>query len=274
MQEDFSKYNGQGTSMRKAQMRMLKVLVAIDKVCKTNNIPYWIDSGTLLGAVRHGGFIPWDDDADVCIERKNYKRLRECLVKELPKDIAFTDWTLDRNAPEKLGRVTDKLSDTHYFLFSAQKERGLCVDIFIMEPVIFNLKKMIDKFYGPVFRRAHNFGKVQNISNYKRIIQKFISYILYPFAFGLVLFGRIMAKIVPSKTLLSSTYSSMSLTPHKISSIFPLSTISFEGYTFPAPGNVDEYLTELYGDYMKLPPEKDRINTHINDVEFFDENIC
>ena len=65
MEEDFSKYNGEGTMLRKAQLRMLDILVEVDKVCKRHNIPYWVDYGTLLGAVRHGGFIPWDDDLDI-----------------------------------------------------------------------------------------------------------------------------------------------------------------------------------------------------------------
>ena len=58
--EDYSKYNGEGTQLRKAQLCMLNILVEIDKICRKHNIPYWLDSGTLLGAVRHGGFIPWD----------------------------------------------------------------------------------------------------------------------------------------------------------------------------------------------------------------------
>ena len=67
MEEDFSKYNGEGTMLRKAQLRMVDILVAIDKVCRDNGINYWIDYGTLLGAVRHKGFIPWDDDIDICV---------------------------------------------------------------------------------------------------------------------------------------------------------------------------------------------------------------
>ena len=58
MTEDFSKYNGEGTVLRKAQTKMLDILVEVDKVCRKHNITYWIDYGTLLGAIRHGGFVP------------------------------------------------------------------------------------------------------------------------------------------------------------------------------------------------------------------------
>ena len=59
-EEDFSKYNGEGTQLRKVQLRILDIMVAIDKVCRDNDIKYWLDYGSLLGAVRHKGFIPWD----------------------------------------------------------------------------------------------------------------------------------------------------------------------------------------------------------------------
>ena len=64
------KYNPDGSDTRRAQLRMLEMLHFIDDICKKNNIEYYINSGTLLGAVRHGGFIPWDDDLDICISRK------------------------------------------------------------------------------------------------------------------------------------------------------------------------------------------------------------
>ena len=59
------RYNPNGSTLRKQQLRMLEMLQYIDSVCKKHNIRYWLCSGTLLGAVRHGGFIPWDDDVDI-----------------------------------------------------------------------------------------------------------------------------------------------------------------------------------------------------------------
>ena len=76
------KYNPEGSQLRKAQLRMLELLVFIDEVCRKNDIPYWLDSGTLLGAMRHGGFIPWDDDADICILRSDAERLEKIMMTE------------------------------------------------------------------------------------------------------------------------------------------------------------------------------------------------
>ena len=89
--EDFSQYNPEGSTLRKAQMRMLEMLVEVDTICRKHNIPYWIDFGTLLGAVRHKGFIPWDDDMDISVYEKDYNRLREVLVKELPETRVYQD---------------------------------------------------------------------------------------------------------------------------------------------------------------------------------------
>ena len=77
------KYNPEGSILRQIQLGALDALVEFDSVCKKNNIQYWLDSGTLLGAIRHGGFIPWDDDIDVCVLMRDYKRLLKCLKKEL-----------------------------------------------------------------------------------------------------------------------------------------------------------------------------------------------
>ena len=81
--EDYSKYNGDGTTLRKMQLRILDILVEIDRICRKHDIKYWIDFGSLLGAVRHGGFIPWDDDIDVAMPSEDYQRFLEIAPKEL-----------------------------------------------------------------------------------------------------------------------------------------------------------------------------------------------
>ncbi len=69
----------------------LKILKEIDRICRKYEIPYMIDSGTLLGAVRHQGFIPWDDDADVAFTRDNYERFAKVVRKELPKGLKLLE---------------------------------------------------------------------------------------------------------------------------------------------------------------------------------------
>ena len=88
--EDFSRYNGEGTKLRRLQLRQFEMLKCLDAICRKNNISYWIDFGTLLGAVRHQDFIPWDDDVDISVLEEDYGRLRDVLKKELPV-LCFTE---------------------------------------------------------------------------------------------------------------------------------------------------------------------------------------
>ena len=80
-----AKYNPDGSILRRAQLRMLDMLLYLDKVCKEQQIPYCLDSGNVLGAVRHGGFIPWDDDMDVLLTR--YRLKKELIIEDIMKHI-------------------------------------------------------------------------------------------------------------------------------------------------------------------------------------------
>ena len=93
--EDLRKYNPEGSTLRKAQMRMLDILLVVDKIFRKHHIEYWLDGGTLLGAVRHGGFIPWDDDLDINVRVSDISRIRKVLQSELPKNLCYQDVTTD-----------------------------------------------------------------------------------------------------------------------------------------------------------------------------------
>ncbi|MFI3296190.1 MAG: LicD family protein [bacterium] len=266
--EDFSKYNAEGSMLRNAQMRMLDILIEVDKICRKNNIDYWLDAGTLLGAVRHKGFIPWDDDIDICVKREDYKRLKKCMIAELPSKFVFTDTKTDSNYFCNYARVKDINSNINYPPFSYQKHQGIFIDIFIVEKSIPVLKKIVDPIYGPIFRQVHNFGKYLYKSNTKRLFNKSVSMIMYPFAELLVISSRLIAKVFNSKTY-TFPYSSMTYHRREEKDIYPLIEILFEGYYFKVPNNCDAYLKNLFGDYMKIPEESGRIQFFTN-IEIYD----
>ena len=74
-------------SLQEAQLRMLEMLCEIDRICKKYDIKYWLDAGTLLGAIRHKGFIPWDDDIDIGMIREDYRKFKSIVKGELDKII-------------------------------------------------------------------------------------------------------------------------------------------------------------------------------------------
>ena len=89
--EDLSLYNPEGSELRRMQRKMLEILDAFDAICRKHSINYWLACGTLLGARRHGGFIPWDDDLDVTILLSDYKKLVSVLKEELPRQFKTSD---------------------------------------------------------------------------------------------------------------------------------------------------------------------------------------
>lgn len=258
--EDLRKYNPEGSTLRKAQLRMLEILEVVDKICRKHNIDYWIDAGTLLGAVRHGGFIPWDDDVDIAVMRDDYYRIREILQKELPPNMVFVDWTTDANYFDACGRV--KLRDTriHIPAYRYQKEQGMWLDIFPMESLSTYKEKIWgEKIYGKAFRHAHNEGLAKKKSRLAYRITRIIALLVYPLASFIINIlrrrGKRTEKIITYGFALCTT----SYPQHKREWIFPTQDIQFENIIVRAPHDYDSYLTELYGDYMQIPPVEKRV---------------
>ena len=116
-------------TLREAQILMKTILRDIDNICRENDISYWIESGTMVGAKRHNGFIPWDDDIDIGMMRKDYERFLELAPSYLPDDLFLLNAQLDSGVENSWSKVRHKYSklieedDVEY-------HEGLFVDIF------------------------------------------------------------------------------------------------------------------------------------------------
>ena len=260
MTEDLSKYNPEGSTLRKSQLRMLEILKAVDKVCRENNIPYFLESGTLLGAVRHGGFIPWDDDIDISVMLSDYPRLRKVLQEQLPSTMVFQDTTTDPNYPMLIAKVRDTKSYFEEEYTHKLQYKGLYIDIFVLEKVpCWKWKQILDYLYGHCVRALHNYSSKAD---------KFRSAFVYPFAKLLVVLTRLINKVIPT-TKISYQYGRKTYVQYDLKDIFPLKEMSFEGYSFLVPNNPDALLKTCYGNYMQIPPEEKRV-VHANKIEFYD----
>lgn len=264
MQDDLLSYNPEGSELRKLQLKMLDILVAVTDIADKHNIPYWLSGGTLLGAVRHGGFIPWDDDIDIELLLPDYKKLLKVLRKELPSDL-YLQTPEDRGYRLLFSKVRDRNSivceeDDELDHFD---EKGIYIDIFPEERSYKWMKTIVDFFYGRAYRRlkrGHPFKSVQFFYEFS------LSLIMYPIGSILKWIARGVCAITRPNNILHS-YGIGNTTNHNASYMFPLGQITFEEKIFSAPGDTNTYLTKQYGNYMSIPPKEKRA-THFLQVNY------
>lgn len=255
--KDFSEYNGPGTELRKAQLRMLEILQEVDRICNKYNIPYWIDAGTLLGAIRHGGFIPWDDDIDIVLLRDDYLRLINILPQELPEQFVTQNAENEEHFHMVYSRVVDKNSFSDYGddklpIRRKFKYQGLFLDLFFIERGFLPVKQGVTRVHYYLFRRRK-----------RSIGWKF----LWVLSKSMIALLRATSYFIPAQFMIFG-YGIPFYRSFRKDEIFPVKPISFEGCTVMGPSDPHSYLQRQYGDYMTLPPKTDRV-THARRIEVY-----
>ncbi|MBO4431552.1 MAG: LicD family protein [Bacteroidaceae bacterium] len=241
---------------------MLDILLEIDRICQKHHIRYWLSSGTLIGALRHGGFIPWDDDLDIEMMREDYLKLMKVLPNELPNWLSLQNSDTDENYFFFYAKIRDRrskmLENTNYDRM--WKEQGIYIDIFPMEKHPIGLHKFTEKTVGhmyKIWRTSTN--DAQSIKQVRRIYD-----INDKFLFPLL---RFFCRLLPNKVITSG----MGIpyhNPRYADEIFPLAAHKFEGHEFPVPGKADAHLRHIYGNYMQLP-DLDKLTPHVAQLEMY-----
>ena len=248
--------------MNNLQSKLLDLLNFVDKLARDNDIPYWIDGGTLLGAVRHGGFIPWDNDIDVNLLVKDYNKLLPILRKECSQ---HSDYFLYRDL--HIPYWAKYLADVSMLEEGIQPIRIDIIPIYHInsgKQYLEDFNKEVDigrwfiqgslKYPYRADLRLPKKIECNRIGDYKAKQAHFNNiHDKYSKAFG------------PMEEDSLLTYSfhdalvSKSRDLYTYNQIFPLTEIKFEGRHYPAPKNVDSYLKLLYGEnYIEPPKLKDR----------------
>lgn len=261
--EDLKKYNPEGSDLRRMQLRMLEMLKYIDSICTKHNIKYWLAFGTLLGAVRHSGFIPWDDDLDIQILEKDYSRLLKILEQELPPRYVIQTNKTDKNFCQYWAKIRDTHSVLEEHGNENYKYRGIFVDIFPVESVPSKwIKKKIDSFLFQAIK-----PKLEK-TYYDRIV-----FYLFQLTLPLVM---ILVRILRwyyrnSSTNFTCCYGKEINDYHHINTLFPIQLIEFENHFFNAPNNSKQYLTDIFGDnYLEIPPVEKRM-IHATKIVIYEE---
>lgn len=263
------KFNPEGSTLRKAQLRMLEMLRFLDDVCQKYDIEYWIDSGNLLGSVRHGGFIPWDDDVDVCMTKRNARKFKY-IIRTRYRDSDFIIQDID-NDPNYF-TPWPKLRDTKSKMIGGnqllQKYQGLQIDIFIVQD--YNIV-----FFQKLCCWLNWYLYLINVPLQKYLIYKFI----WPISRLLKWIFYII--IIPSLDFISRPFKHQYFTFSYGSEfykrnerrykrdIFPLTRIQFENINVLAPNKAKDYLTRLFGNWQTLP-DLTKLATHFHSVDFLE----
>lgn len=254
----------------------------IDRICKKHNITYSIVGGTLLGAVRHQGFIPWDDDMDIGMLRNDYEKFITVCTSELDNKFHLLNWDTDKDFPFACTKITLKGTIiTEEFARKNPKYNEIFVDIFPYDKLpssqaqrdkikrkVALYKKIlwIKKGYGKCIKKEGN--KKRAKYNFAKLVTAFIPYNyiknkrcdLYKKYAELDFNSCFIADFEWPKTFKygltkADTFDSVKLYPYSNSEYF-----GFEKY--------NKYLKSMYGDYMTPPSEEKRHNHSINYIDF------
>ena len=258
-------------SLKEIQNASLNILKYIHELCDRYGISYWLIYGTLLGAVRHKGFIPWDDDIDIAMRRDDYEKFMAILNEETNKEgcpFYYDHFTVSKDYPYYILRICDSRYRVEFK--SSKHVSGLFVDVYPFDDTGDDVNYWNNRLsHTELIKKCMLLSTNKSMLYGNSISHKLLNLplVIYSKLFGTSFFMR---RIDNSSRVFNGRNSGfVGLTSWAdMPRIFPeeyfkeLTQIKFENYMFYVPSRYDEVLTQIYGDYMKLPEEKDRVAHH------------
>ena len=254
----------EGDELRQIQ---LQILNQVSTYCERENIRYWLDCGTLLGAIRHKGFIPWDDDIDIGMLREDYEKFITNFNKVNNR---YRCWTMNNthNFPIPFAKVMDLNTE----LYEPDKKSGIkmCINIDVFpydnapeeEKLLNDMYNTRDKYISmytkSVFPKWEGDGRIKRITRY--ILYMFLRFIPRQFLVNKINNNIMRYRDAETKYVGNFTSYSRILCNKEIFDSFI--DVEFEGKKYKAPAGYDAWLKAFYGDYMKLPSEEQQISHH------------
>lgn len=247
--------------LRKLQMIELEILIEFDRICRKNDIKYCLACGTLLGAVRHKGFIPWDDDIDVWMMRDEYEKFCKVCKRDLNPKYFLQNWKTDPYFNSAYGKIRKK--GTSYIRVGQEKMKyqdGIYIDVLPLDNMPDDYwKRWIMAVKAWCFRKITyaKAGAMCETRLLTRMIFKLLS--LIPIKASKRAFYRLITKYRHEKTLYCKCLGDIHFTPLWKDDFNELIELEFEGHKFFAPKRYDSVLKNDIGiDYMQLPPVSKR----------------
>ncbi len=257
-----SKYKVCGYDMEVLHDRMLQIAIEVDRICKEQGLKCSLYGGSVIGAVRHNGFIPWDHDIDMAMPRKDYDKLVKYLKKNPNEKIFFSNYKSEKRYPNNWGKV--RLNGTVF----QEKElaplkelhNGVFIDLHPIDniiPLFLKLQVRITQFWNCVGCAKSG---IYTGSKGKKFVYKLFSWLPYCVINKFRSFGMKMFKHLPTKYVYKVAHPNNGIYPIPRCTFEDLIEHDFENVKFNIPRNYDEFLRKRYGDYMQIPPESEEYN--------------
>lgn len=257
----------------------LDMLLYIHNICEERKINYFLCAGTLLGAVRHKGFIPWDDDIDIVLPRPDFDKLMSVLQQQ--EKYNLIDPVEDCNY-YPFAKLCDKRTWLKERYYPPIQKMGVYIDIFPLDgfPVDYGQRKKhsdkLNKYWNRVvdcYRLPKDYRDKNELKRFGKIVRHY----LLLFIFGQEKLKQSLKRQMLKYPYQESEYVGYAFTQYNerfvhLKRYYDKSILlEFEGFKFKAPSEYDKYLEELYGDYMKYPPMDQQVPHHDYEVGWIEQ---
>ena len=262
--------------MNKLHKVEFEMLLELKRICEKNGLTYYLSGGTFLGAVRHKGFIPWDDDIDVAMPREDYERFTDVVAGELPEKMSFKTYKLDKTHRNPVARIVNNEVLVKNYSYSNPKVEPAWIDVFPLDGIpnsrLLTTIHKVHLLWRKVMIGWVNHEYIQDAKEHRKWYEKLL--ISVGNKMKLSKYFDITKQYSKLEDVLKKYPSGKSRFYFNFNGVYRFNSIMekevyygdgdtyiFEGVEFNAPKNYHAYLSKIYGTYMDFPPENKR-NLH------------
>lgn len=270
-------------TLKRLQTTQVEILDEIVRICRKHNLQYFLIYGTLIGAIRHKGFIPWDDDLDIGMPRDDYDKFMNIAKEELDKKYYLQNTSTESQYWLPFGKVRKNgtiFDEPSVAKMSDEIHKGIFVDIFPFDYVKKNHGFLVHVQF--ILSKAINetmYHKAGVFTNRKKLkYGKLVAFLALFSRPTLCKLQRMVASFQGKKN--ACFFADFNSSRHYLAAIYPIAYFlpscegEFEGKNYMIPSDYDSYLKMVYGDYMKLPKESERVNHRTLRIVFDVEEQC